>query len=502
MSKKKAPKQQVGKINPEKYIREKSGKLPLYKCWVNENWEKCHIAHIFIARKHANGNLTVCTYFVDLACRGVINSISIFNISIDEINKYLKPQPDIIEISYELAHNIIYAAIEYAEELEIYPHENFTKTTSLFLEEDNDNIPLIAIKCGGKDGKPLYISSETDSERFKKQMIKHLEKKVGRGNFNYILAPQMIDEYEEEEEYEEEVDEEEEVNDDLVADTIAEIIEMEETEQILLFIDLVGKNATVDISQIEYIKIQTLVEQLTVNFVQPEDIDKELAVLRNDLDYPVVSASEFPDSLFTGIATDDSQRIIKLFRNTADNFFAMNQIEESLKRLKKGINQDVPLIHYFELLLSDINKAFDYERSEKLHLQYPDYFLIELLRLMYLYQKDEDKLAERSLALDKMRKLLSGSKKSISDYEYTMFMIIYLPYYLHEFNDTLNNFRRAMAINKYLDNCNSLVRGMLNPLLGMLFKMKSKLLFMLIFEEMEIALEKKKKNEAKKDEIQ
>ena len=101
------------------------------------------------------------------------------------------------EISYDLAHNIIYAALEYAEDYGFMPHKDFKQITRYFLEEDTDDIPLMEIDCGGKDGNPLYINSGHDNPVRVSQILNQLEKTAGKGNYTYLLSADDYGDYDE-----------------------------------------------------------------------------------------------------------------------------------------------------------------------------------------------------------------------------------------------------------------------------------------------------------------
>lgn len=185
---KKQQRKVVQMLSPEKYIRQKARTLPVFECKVNSNWAESGLANISIARVHSNGNLTMGLYLVDLKCLGVKDAHYHFNISETKyweiINKF-ESHIQLETISYELAHNIVYAALEYAEELGFTPHHDFTSVARYILEEDTDEVELIDIECG-MDGKPLYIRGEEDTDKQAKAIIAQLEKTVGPGNFEYI----------------------------------------------------------------------------------------------------------------------------------------------------------------------------------------------------------------------------------------------------------------------------------------------------------------------------
>lgn len=184
MSKAKKKPQQQQQLSPTNYIRQKARNLPIHECWINADWKTHGEANIVVSRVHANGNYTYGVYLVDLYCLGIKDAFFNFNVDIDIYNKLL----DRMEyekknkVPYELVHNIIYAAKEYADELGFKPHKEFTSVAQFILEEDTEDIELIDIECG-YNGKPLYIDAGHESPAQVKQIINQLNQSVGKGNF-------------------------------------------------------------------------------------------------------------------------------------------------------------------------------------------------------------------------------------------------------------------------------------------------------------------------------
>ncbi len=175
-------------LKPGNYIIQKSKSLPLHKCWVNREWKSSGKANLMISRKHSNQNITICHYLIDLYSLGIKDTHYQFNIYEGEFLNFVKSQADedfLVEIDYPTAHNMIYAALEYAEDLGFKPHKDFEAVTEHFLEEDDESIELIDIECG-LNGKPTFISSDGDNELMIRQSLKQLEKAVGPGNFEFI----------------------------------------------------------------------------------------------------------------------------------------------------------------------------------------------------------------------------------------------------------------------------------------------------------------------------
>lgn len=204
-----AKKQNPQILSPENYIRQRARSLPIFKCLVNEGWEEGGLSQVTTARSHINGNITYCSYLVDLHCLGVKDTFYDFNITeeqFDVMRKRMSQGYDLVEIDYALAHNIIHAGWEFGEETGFKPHKDFLSITQYMLEEDNDEIPLIEIACGDSDGKPIYVQSPFDDEASVRRIIAQLEKNVGRGNYRFVMQDDIWDEEEDDEEDDEDWD--------------------------------------------------------------------------------------------------------------------------------------------------------------------------------------------------------------------------------------------------------------------------------------------------------
>jgi hypothetical protein len=164
MAKKKQT-QQVQQLSPENYIRQKARNLPVFECMINEDWEFSKMASVSVARKHTNGNITLGLYLVDLNCLGVKDAHYLFNVSEPEYRRTITSNGnlDLTSISYELAHNIVYAGLEFAKELGFNPHKDFS-VARYILEEDTDEVELIEIECG-HDGKPMFVKANGKANR-------------------------------------------------------------------------------------------------------------------------------------------------------------------------------------------------------------------------------------------------------------------------------------------------------------------------------------------------
>lgn len=126
---------------------------------------------------------------VDLHCLGVKNTTWRFNQDDADFKEFfdnINSDIPMKEVSYNLVHNIIFAGLEYAEDLGFKPHKDFSDITEYFLEEDNDDIELMDIECG-HDGKPLYIQGPHDTPAQTTAIIRQLTKVKGPDGFHFLL---------------------------------------------------------------------------------------------------------------------------------------------------------------------------------------------------------------------------------------------------------------------------------------------------------------------------
>lgn len=205
MAKKKNKQAPSQPLAPDKYIRTKARNLPVYECLMCENLFDVGQGFIVVARKHASGNITMGVYWVDVFCLGIRESLFHFNLTPSEYNDR---KASIYEgmkcksIPYEEAHNILYGAIEYAEDCGIEPAKSFALTRYM-LEEDTDDIPLLTYDFG-KNGRP-YLAAENWLEADK--YLPTLREHTG-GDFGYNVGGEEFDGTDERDERDDDDDDE------------------------------------------------------------------------------------------------------------------------------------------------------------------------------------------------------------------------------------------------------------------------------------------------------
>ncbi len=181
------------------YLRKGNArKLPIYKCWATANYQEFGIANVIVSRKHKNGNISAGFYLVDLYCLGIKDSIFFFNLfESDFMSKVIDSDDGLEEVSYEFAHNLVYGADAYCEEIGLTSHKSF-KDTQLVLDEDTDAIELMYFEFG-LNGKPHLVINHNENRN---KELNILEKNFGEDGFTFIDNYYGLDDSEESEIYE------------------------------------------------------------------------------------------------------------------------------------------------------------------------------------------------------------------------------------------------------------------------------------------------------------
>lgn len=107
-------------MSPTKYIRTKSRSLPIHECRITDEWEEAGTAMVMVARQQPSGNLVIGHYLVDTLCLGLKDTHYHYNVTVWEYRDLLEKMnygQTMVPCDYVLAHNVIYGAISFAEEL-------------------------------------------------------------------------------------------------------------------------------------------------------------------------------------------------------------------------------------------------------------------------------------------------------------------------------------------------------------------------------------------------
>lgn len=170
---------------------ENARQYPIYGCWIMKGWRESEgITPVVIARAQDEAHVLFVSYLVDLYCLGVKDVIVNANFPHKRFERSLPKlcmyEPE--EISVELAHEIVYGALEFAHKYGLEPHPDFTRLHADQVLDPPEMHPRSHKIEFGKDGKPFYVAGPYDDERKINRILQTLERTAGEGNF-YCVFP-------------------------------------------------------------------------------------------------------------------------------------------------------------------------------------------------------------------------------------------------------------------------------------------------------------------------
>jgi hypothetical protein len=183
----KAHQQALIPSSPQAIIR-RARTFPLYECLISDNWQKkddMGLIQILLARQQPDGNICFGVYLIDKFLLGLKNTFAEADFPRSryqsEIRNKIFSKQKPVNCPIELAHQMIYQSIEYAQQFGFEPQRDFAVSQYLLaprgeLEEPYD-------LTFGKDGKPFYIAGPHDNVA---RIMRQLEKTAGPGNYHYI----------------------------------------------------------------------------------------------------------------------------------------------------------------------------------------------------------------------------------------------------------------------------------------------------------------------------
>ena len=181
------------KPSPEEYLRERVRALSIGDCRVNSHWQEMGMAMVLVNRMHKQGTITTGLYQLDTNCRGLIDTEYFFCMEPENIEKiretFVEKEFLMERVSYTLVHNLVYGAIDFAEEAGIKPHPDFN-LTQYILEEDTEDIPFMEFSFGEHGKHYLYADDEKMLNKYLPTMKQHLG-----DNFGYILKEDYYRKY-------------------------------------------------------------------------------------------------------------------------------------------------------------------------------------------------------------------------------------------------------------------------------------------------------------------
>jgi hypothetical protein len=363
-----------GPMSPAVYLESgQARKLPIHACYVTEQWKEGGLVQVVVSRRHVTGNITAGFYLVDLLCAGVKDTTFVFNEpeeSLKEIVEKFSLTHDAAlgPCDYTLAHNIIFAGVEFASECGIEPAAEFA-ATKMILEEDDEKIELIDIECG-EDGKPVLVDNGLDARTG--YYLRQLQKYAGEGNYEYVKLDAMDDNEEDDEEDEEDLFYQE-----------PELWTKEDWEDFILSADA----ETID----RYENVGLFIYRKAI--IEPEaaargiDIDEWMEECTRNVTYDIIHHDDYandPEEIKEGQAI-----FLAMSKEDVSNKELENLVIRIREAIKKWPRSPIFYNNLYNayLLLNNTEKAKDIQQEQ--FDKFPDYLFAKMTYANTLYQQGE-----------------------------------------------------------------------------------------------------------------
>ncbi|MEW5989397.1 MAG: hypothetical protein AB1791_22445 [Chloroflexota bacterium] len=174
---------------PKQPSVERAKEWPVLECLIAAEWQRpAALSQIVVARRSPLGEVAMASFLVDLGCLGVKDAMTRYFPSEAAYRQTfltkLKSVQKMQKCSLDLAAKVIGEAIQYARDLGFEPHPDSQVALPILEgthpEDCPDRVPL-----GGENGKPLFFAGPYDDPQ---RIIRTLERTVGPGNFDYMVA--------------------------------------------------------------------------------------------------------------------------------------------------------------------------------------------------------------------------------------------------------------------------------------------------------------------------
>jgi hypothetical protein len=378
-------------LTPEKYLKTRARTLEIKACYISENWKSAGIATIIVSRQHKNTNVTHALFQVDLLVQGIINTFFEFNLAGDkypQVIDYYKKEQNLVSCSYDLVHQIIYGAYEFALDSKLKPHNDFALTQ--FVLEPKIYEPKEKIDIDfGEDGKPLVIVTLEDN---KKKLISTLDKNIGSDNFKVIHIEELANESDHSHDHSHDHDHEhhhEHSHDENAFDlpnfaTPSEVLDEDNVEN---WTDQDWQDFEEGKKEVTPKMTLQVIDFMYDSHFTDEEVDSRINV--ENINHKNLSISKEPIAENNNFASaEEEDRINKIFLEVLDN---PSQKHLELLEGELAINSSNPQLYSYlanaNIKLGDIDKADEW--TELGYKKFPEYLFGQISYAQTLLQKGE-----------------------------------------------------------------------------------------------------------------
>ena len=170
-------------------IIRRSQTFPIFDCLISNNWKKddMGLVEILLSRKQPDGNICFGVYLVDKYCLGLKSTFANADFSLsryqNEVLNRVFHETTPVECPIELAHQMIYASIDYAAQFGFEPDKDFALSQHLLAPRGELAEPYHL--TFGRNGKPFFMAGPYDNVE---RILNQLERTAGSGNYNFLAG--------------------------------------------------------------------------------------------------------------------------------------------------------------------------------------------------------------------------------------------------------------------------------------------------------------------------
>jgi hypothetical protein len=174
-------------VSPQTIIQ-RARTYPILECWISEDWQgEMGLVQVIVARQQPDGDICFGTYLVDKLCLGLKDTFANAGFSHSryerEVVKKASRRTKMVKCPAEMAHQMIYGAIDFAARFGFKPQEDFA-LSQLILAPRGELAEPYQLTFG-RNGKPFFISGPYDNAS---RILKQLEKIAGEGNYDFLMV--------------------------------------------------------------------------------------------------------------------------------------------------------------------------------------------------------------------------------------------------------------------------------------------------------------------------
>jgi hypothetical protein len=189
-NKKKKKQVQVAPISPKRYLMEAARKIPVDKVYSDYGFSHNGLVQFLVTRKRSTGTLLMGMYLIDMFCLGLKSTTFRQTLTEEDLTDFLNQMERgsgmiFKETDPNLAFNIIYGGIEYAEDLGFDVMDKDFDHTEYILPPV-ESLEYVDVEFG-LNGKPFYNPGPYDNVG---KNLDILNKSVGEGNYDYVVNSQ------------------------------------------------------------------------------------------------------------------------------------------------------------------------------------------------------------------------------------------------------------------------------------------------------------------------